>query len=272
VFGTPATGNAAAFDLDGNGSVDFGDFFLFADVFGKSTSKLVALDRLPAVEGGLALATRSAAQDLVLELRTADQDLRGYGAVVEYDPAAFRFVEVSDAGSALRRHGEALLLTEESAGQVLVLGSNTGGAEGVEGVLAELRFAPVSPEAVGLFRVRQATVRQADGRLGQVAGLAPVEGRWVPQVFALHANYPNPFNPATTIRYQLPQAAPVRLEIFDVLGQKVRTLVAEAQPAGYHRATWDSRNEAGDPVAAGVYLYRLQAGDFRQVRKLLLLK
>ena len=272
VFGTQATGNAVAYDLDGNGAVDFGDFFLFADVFGKSTGKLAAVDRLPAVEGGLALATRSAEQDLVLELRTGDRALRGYGALVEYDPAAFRFIEVSDAGSALRGNGESLLLTEETAGQLLVLGSGTGGADAVEGLLAELRFAPVTPEAVGIFRVREATVRQANGGLEQVRGLAPVEGRWVPTVFALHTNYPNPFNPSTTIRYQLPQSAEVRLEIFDVLGQKVRTLVAETQPAGFHRMVWDSRNQTGNPVAAGVYLYRLRAGDFEQVRKLLLLK
>ena len=232
----------------------------------------MAADQLPAVEGSLALTTRSAEQDLLLDLRTGDLPLRGYGALVEYDPAAFRFVEVSDAGSALRHGGETLLLTEESAGQVLVLGSGTGGADAVEGLLAELHFAPVSPEAVGIFRVREATVRQADGEFGQVRALAPVEGRWVPQVFALRANYPNPFNPSTTIRYQLPQSAEVRLEIFDVLGQKVRTLVAEKQPAGLHRMVWDSRNQAGSPVAAGVYLYRLRAGDFEQVRKLLLLK
>ena len=93
-----------------------------------------------------------------------------------------------------------------------------------------------------------------------------------PRVFALQPNYPNPFNPTTMILYQLPVSTPVRLEIYDVLGQKVRTLVAQVQPAGVYQVTWDSSNEGGRLVAAGVYFYRLQAGDFIQVRRLMLLK
>ena len=66
--------------------------------------------------------------------------------------------------------------------------------------------------------------------------------------------------------------SPVRLEFYDVLGQKVRTLVDDVVPAGFHHVVWDSRNDAGKQVAAGVYFYRLRAGDFNQVRKLLLVK
>ena len=94
----------------------------------------------------------------------------------------------------------------------------------------------------------------------------------MPQTFALQPNFPNPFNPSTTIRYQLPSAAPVRLELYDVLGQKVRTLVEDQGVAGVHRVVWDGRDSAGRAVAGGVYFYRLQAGEFSQVRKLLLLK
>lgn len=221
---------------------------------------------------GLALTSRSDAEELVLSLRSEKLLVRGYGAVVEYDPSAFELVSVSDASSVLRQGGESLLLQEAGVGQVLLLGSATGGSAADEGLLAELHFAPLSPEAVGLFRVREGVVRSSDDQVGQLASVAPIEGRWVPQVFALHANYPNPFNPSTTIRYQLPHSGLVRLEVFDVLGQKVRTLVADAQPAGVHRLVWDSRNDAGHLVGAGVYLYRLRAGEFTQVRKLLLLK
>lgn len=79
----------------------------------------------------------------------------------------------------------------------------------------------------------------------------------------LQAHYSNPFHPATTIRYQVAVGAPVRLEIFDVLGQRVRTLIAETQAAGFHQVLWDSRDDGGRAVAAGVYLYRLQAGTSR---------
>ena len=260
------------FDLDGNGQVDFGDFFIFADSFGKETGKLATVGELPVSEGGLTLEAHSDEVGLQLALRSEDLLLRGYGAVVEFDANAFRFVEASDAASALRAGREALLLSEEGSGEVLLLGARTSGADAVAGLLSELRFEPLVPEAAGLFRVREATVRESSGRLSQVAQLAQLEARWVPQAFALHANYPNPFNPSTTIRYQLPHDAEVRLELFDVLGQKVRDLVRQGQSAGHYRVVWDGRDDAGRFAAAGVYFYRLQAGEQTQVRKLLLLK
>jgi flagellar hook assembly protein FlgD len=70
----------------------------------------------------------------------------------------------------------------------------------------------------------------------------------------------------------LPAAAQVRLEIYDALGQKVRTLVQQVEPAGYHTAVWDGRDDGGKALAGGIYIYRLQAGEFSQARKLLLMK
>ncbi|MFA6108568.1 MAG: FlgD immunoglobulin-like domain containing protein [Candidatus Latescibacterota bacterium] len=271
-FGQVGTGANAAFDLDGDGQIGFGDFFAFADQFGRAVSK--GVPSAPVLgSAALELTALSEKAGVRVQLRAAAVPIRGYAAVVEYDPSAFRLAGVEDETSALRVNGgEALLVTEEGVGQVFLLGGSTGGAQAVSGLLAELRFEPVSPEAVGTFRVGDAAVRQADGSMVRPQFLGQVETRWVPTTFALHANYPNPFNPATTIAYQLPQAAPVRLEVFDVLGQRVRILVSGMQPAGYHRVTWDSRDGAGQAVGAGVYLYRLQAGDFVEVRKLLLLK
>ena len=127
-------------------------------------------------------------------------------------------------------------------------------------------------EIGGGFRIPEARARTAAGDFGQVVDLDQLAARQAPAAFALQPNFPNPFNPATTIPYQLAVDAPVRLEVFDILGQKIKTLVAEKQPAGFHRAVWDSRDDGGRPVAAGVYFYRLQAGDFNRVSKLLLLK
>jgi hypothetical protein len=94
----------------------------------------------------------------------------------------------------------------------------------------------------------------------------------LPKEFAVSPNYPNPFNPSTTIRYQLPQAAEVNLVIYNILGQQVRTLVNDRLEAGYHQAVWDGRNEAGVPAGSGVYLYIFQAGNFKQVQKMILMK
>ena len=93
-----------------------------------------------------------------------------------------------------------------------------------------------------------------------------------PRQFALDQNYPNPFNPATTIRYELPQAAQVTLKLYNLLGQEVSTLVNERQEAGFHTILWNGRNGAGRTVASGVYFYRLEAGEFAKVKKMLLVK
>jgi len=94
----------------------------------------------------------------------------------------------------------------------------------------------------------------------------------LPLIYALEQNYPNPFNPETTIRFQLPQAAPVALKIFNILGAEVRTLIDESYRAGYHRILWDGKDNHGNPAASGVYLYQLRAENFSQVRKMSLLR
>ena len=94
-----------------------------------------------------------------------------------------------------------------------------------------------------------------------------------PAAFSLATNYPNPFNPATTIQYALPQSADVQLTVYNVVGQVVRTLVAEHQTAGRYLVAWDATNDNGQSLSAGIYFYRLQAGgEFHAVRKMLLLK
>ncbi len=96
--------------------------------------------------------------------------------------------------------------------------------------------------------------------------------RRLPTHFALRQNYPNPFNPSTTIEYVLPGAAKVRLVIYNLLGRRVTTLVDGRQPSGRHRVVWDGNNASGEPVASGVYLYRLTADDFTASKKMILLK
>jgi len=88
----------------------------------------------------------------------------------------------------------------------------------------------------------------------------------------LHQNQPNPFNPQTTIRYELPDQAFVRLTIFDASGRRVRTLVSESQRVGSRSAIWNGRDDSNNAVSSGVYFYVLDAGKERLTRKLVLLK
>ena len=94
----------------------------------------------------------------------------------------------------------------------------------------------------------------------------------VPETYALYQNYPNPFNPETTIRYALPREEQVTLQIFNIRGQVVKTLMDEPVEAGYHSLVWDGRNEAGRAVGSGIYFVQLQAGSYQQTRKLALIK
>ena len=98
------------------------------------------------------------------------------------------------------------------------------------------------------------------------------DGDIIPESFALHANYPNPFNPTTTISYDLPKRSQVTLGIYDLLGKQIKTLVNQSQDAGNKIAVWDGTNNLGRQVSAGVYLYQIQAGEFTQTRKMLFLK
>jgi len=95
---------------------------------------------------------------------------------------------------------------------------------------------------------------------------------FIPEVFALHQNYPNPFNPVTSLRYDLPEDGLVNITVYDMMGRVVKTLVNSSQTAGYKSVQWNATNDRNEPVSAGLYLYTIQAGEFRQTRKMVLLK
>jgi len=104
------------------------------------------------------------------------------------------------------------------------------------------------------------------------AGSEALELTPVPKEFSLQQNYPNPFNPVTTINYDLPKDAYVNLVIYDILGREIVNLVGKDMPAGYQTVIWNTRNQFGSPVAAGIYFYQIQTRDFVKTKKMVLLK
>ena len=88
----------------------------------------------------------------------------------------------------------------------------------------------------------------------------------------LSQNYPNPFNPSTVIEYSVPIGTNVSIDIFNVLGQKVKTLTNETKAPGTYRVEWDGTDESGQTVSTGIYLYRFHAGDVVQSKKMVLMK
>ncbi len=135
-------------------------------------------------------------------------------------------------------------------------GASVPGAQVLLFDLADLRAAPVAAttDGSGQFTLPLATLSGA-----------------LPERFQLGANYPNPFNPSTMIPYQLPASMHVRLEVFNILGQRIATLVDGERPAGFHTASWDATDAAGQAVGAGVYLYRLSGDGVQATRSMLLI-
>lgn len=131
---------------------------------------------------------------------------------------------------------------------------------------------------------RNASAKRFDSRENPVSENRPVlkivyttatsvldQGEGVPTKFVLAQNFPNPFNPATTIKYSIAENASVVLQIFDTHGRLVKTLINQNQPAGFHSVIWDGKTDADEIAASGIYLYKMAAGDFVQTRKMALL-
>ncbi|HMB69392.1 MAG TPA: FlgD immunoglobulin-like domain containing protein, partial [bacterium] len=97
-------------------------------------------------------------------------------------------------------------------------------------------------------------------------------GADVPSEFALYASRPNPVRGTAEIRFDLPAAASVSLEIYDVTGRRVRVVERGSRAAGRHAAVWDARDDSGTRVAAGIYFYRLNAGEQQDIRKIVVLR
>jgi spore coat protein A len=94
----------------------------------------------------------------------------------------------------------------------------------------------------------------------------------VPEAFALHQNYPNPFNPSTTIQFQVPNPGPVQIKIFDSIGKEVATLTDQIYEAGTHSIVWNGQNSFGMKVPSGIYIYSMLSGNFKETKKMVLLK
>jgi agmatine deiminase len=117
----------------------------------------------------------------------------------------------------------------------------------------------VAPQGLWSFRVLEP------------AGIAGYRDKKV-KTFVLEQNYPNPFNPKTIIRYTLAERTPVTIKIFDINGREVKTLVRETFAAGEYSVTWDGANDQGIPISSGVYLYRIQAGNYTESKKMILMR
>jgi hypothetical protein len=273
-FGQPATGANAKFDLDGDGEIGFGDFFEFAAAFGTKVGAGKTVSALPGVNAlaNVSLATAPSAEGFTVRLAASDvAQMRGYTAVLSFDPSALAFVKAERAEDALltRAGSTPLFLAQEtSPGRVVLADAAIGGTASGEGALANLVFRRIGADGASSVRVDLARIFDGAGGANTLAAT----DRDLPPAYLLAQNYPNPFNPETRIAFGLPEDGQVRLTVYNMMGQMVRTLVNGPQPAGNHAVRWDGRDDAGRRVASGIYLYRLQANGFESVRRMMLVK
>lgn len=205
------------------------------------------------------------------------KDLKGYGFSLHYDPAKYEFVKAGEPDENLLKSGpggQSLFVSANHTpgrvdlGAVKVDGQSVSG----HGKLAELIFKTDGTASSGDFRVSDGVLIGLDGAIDRLTNVAFDRLSSQPDEYRLDQNIPNPFNPSTVIGYRIPEAAPVRLAIYNLLGQQVRVLVDRHMEAGSFSATWDGKDETGRQVSSGVYLYRIQAGGFSASRRMMFLK
>ena len=206
--------------------------------------------------------------------------LVSYGFTLNYDTDKFEFVSVAPADEDLLKStgGETPMFFHRmlADGQVEVAnGLVNGTAVSGGGDIVRFVFRVLYEfEDNARFEIANGLVFDPTNLTNPAVVAGVLELQSTPREFALHQNFPNPFNPDTTIKYDLAESADVTLQIYNVLGQVVRTLVAsEAQNAGRYQIRWNGMDDRGVPVSSGVYFYQISAeGKFQQVQKLMLLK
>jgi len=283
-FGLPATGDDAIFDLNADGNVGFDDFFLFVDVFGTSASgKIRTFAHRMDEAAVLSLAATGGSRDddglVTLRVWAEDvEDLEAFGLVLAYDPRAVSFDAAEEgAGHLLESQGGTtglFAVLSHRPGEILLAnGLTQGDPIAGNGLLAELTFRSNGHGTLNqaFFDLREAFLTGSDDQVRRVAQIRATQLR--PAAYTLGANYPNPFNPSTTIEYALPEQARLELAVYDVLGRRIRVLVRRGDhPSGFYAVAWDGRDAAGRPVGNGVYFYRLSTPAFQQTGKMLLVK
>lgn len=296
-FGKPIA-EASLFDVNGSGdgTIDFDDFFAFVDNFGrtaagKSWGFAHRLDeqahvRLEAqaslmgadVEG---LGRREGIGDAIrvrVWIEQASQ-MSAFGLVLGYDPSLLQFESADEgAGHLLESQGgrTGLFSVLNQRPGILLVGNGLTEGNPVDGkgLLGELSFRLLDRHRANdaTIAVREAFIARDAEDVRRVMALTGT--RLQPLSFGLSQAYPNPFNPTTQIEFALAQDTPARLVIYDVLGQRIRTLIQGegGLGAGFYSVTWDGTDAHGKAVGNGLYFYRLETPVFQRTGKMMLIK
>ena len=131
------------------------------------------------------------------------------------------------------------------------------------------QYPPFSVDSV--YTVPRRSIVTLIGEIAETSDIDHFHGN-LPDQYRLFQNFPNPFNPETVIRFNLPKACDVVVQIYNIFGQEIFTLANEVFDAGNHSVIWDIKNNSGDHVSSGIYIYRIKAGKFVDAKKMSLLQ
>ena len=183
--------------------------------------------------------------------------------VVHYPPVSKQFSTTTNVSSEKQIY---LSARNQEAGQMLVEWADLGSENMAEVVLVAQSLDRSNTEVTISYTIFDEQ-KEIISRGTQMVAL-----KAIPDSYALHNNFPNPFNPVTNIFYDLPESGHVRMVIYDLLGREVTTLINETMESGYYATRWNGRNQYGQPVGAGIYFYHLQTGAYSKAHKMLLVK
>lgn len=257
-------------DLNNDEEINIADIIMMIDIIFGGTGRTVGFD--PSEIAYVDLMTDFENAQLTFDIEY-NGPVRGIEFEIKYDPA---LVKVMSPSLVNFQENVMVSYTQKEAGVLKILAANLQGGSieamdktyltlPVEFIGNERDIANVSLDGIYLAG--------ADGSLIEtVARTNASEVKVIPGEFALHQNFPNPFNPSTEIRFDLPEAGKVNLAIYNLMGQKIRTLSSGEMTPGYHAIVWDGTNDLGSQVATGMYFYAIQTSEFQATKKMLFMK
>jgi flagellar hook assembly protein FlgD len=265
------------FDLNADNTIDVSDLALFAARFGQTSpspsnpnSGLTKEAGLPSSSIEMQVRTEAIANNRIKVTVSSDNlvDLKGYQFTLRYDKNKVSFESV-EQGSAIADKG--LFIQKRGETEVIVAAGAYADVT-IEGKATLASFILKVKDPVNLsVTIDNIMMLNSNFEKSIKAGITS-SAKIIPTEFALLQNYPNPFNPSTDIRFDLPVVTNVRLVIYNITGQEVRTLINGNMDAGVQRVTWDGKDNSGKNISSGVYLYRITADKFSQTKKMMLLK
>ena len=257
-------------DVNMDEAINIADVIMIIDMIYGGTARTAGFD--PSAMAFVDLLINPNSSELMVNI-DYNEPVRGMQFELDYDPA---LVKLMTPRLSVFQDQVMITHSDKEPGTIKVIFADLHGGS-VEGTGNTFITIPVEFKGerhdVGHIGIENIQLAGSDGGLvNVVARSTSIDLKLIPGQFALHQNYPNPFNPKTDIRFDLPEAAQVEIAIFNLMGNKVCTLLSDNVTAGYHSLIWDGTNDFGILAATGMYFYTINTGDFRATKKMLFLK